>query len=331
MPAHPSAQAHRPQQAGNPAAADPGGRKVPRILCVGQAVQDFVFEVASMPERAEKYRALAFTSVGGGPAATAAVTIVRLGGQASLAARLGDDAVARLIAAELESYGVDCRYLRRFADCRSSVSAVLVDQAGERQIVNYLDDALPAAAHWLPDAAQAGIAAVLADTRWPTGAEAILSRARSAGLPAVLDADRPIALDSPLLCAASHVAFSADGLADCTGQPDPAHALAVVARHTTAWLCVTLGAAGVLIHTADGAHHVPAFQVLVKDTLGAGDVWHGAFALSLAEGSDGALAVRFANAAAGLKSERPGGRQGVPTRAEVDALLRQHALDGDEI
>ena len=105
-----------------------------RVLCVGHAVQDFVFGVEALPTRGEKYRARSFTTVGGGPAATAAVAIARLGGEALLAARIGDDLAAGLIAAELEGYGVDCRWLRRFAGCGSSVSAVMVDPAGERMI-----------------------------------------------------------------------------------------------------------------------------------------------------------------------------------------------------
>ena len=57
------------------------------------------------------------------------------------------------------------------------------------------------------------------------------------------------------------------------------------------------------------------------DTLAAGDVWHGAFTLALAEGLDVAAAGGFANAAAAIKCSRAGGRLGAPTRAEVEALL----------
>ena len=281
------------------------------VLCVGQAVQDFVFSVDAMPSRAEKHRAHAFDSMGGGPAATAAVTVARLGGDALIAARLGDDEIAGLIAAELESYGVDCRLLRRFAKHRSSLSAVIMDEAGERLIVNYLDPDLPADPAWLPTPLGLEVEAVLTDTRWAEGAESMLNAARIAGLPAVLDADKPITLDSPLLKAASHVAFSAEGLADCTGLEDPAQGLALVGQRTDAWLCVTLGADGVWVQAGDGKQHVPAFKVAVKDTLGAGDVWHGAFTLALAEGESEGAAVHFANAAAALKTQRPGGRRGV--------------------
>ncbi|MCZ8130506.1 MAG: PfkB family carbohydrate kinase [Steroidobacteraceae bacterium] len=293
------------------------------VLCVGHAVQDFVFAVPRLPDRGEKYRATGFESVGGGPAATAAVAIARLGGRARLAARVGDDAVAGVVIDELERYGVDCSLVRRFAGCSTSLSAVMVDGAGERMIVNHLDPRLPREAEWLPEPAALGVAAVLGDVRWPEGSAVALARAKAAGLPAVLDADRPIPVDGALLRCASHVAFSADGLADHAGEADPARALERVGPTLDAWSCVTAGADGV--YTWDprrGAlEHQPAFRVEVVDTLGAGDVWHGAFALALAEGRTESAAVRFAQAAAALKVQRFGGRTGAPTRADLEHFL----------
>jgi sulfofructose kinase len=57
------------------------------------------------------------------------------------------------------------------------------------------------------------------------------------------------------------------------------------------------------------------------DTLGAGDTWHGAFAVALADGLSEDEAVRFASAAAALKCTRFGGRDGAPSRREVDRFL----------
>lgn len=289
------------------------------MLCVGHAVQDFVFSVSEIPTTAAKHRATAFASVGGGPAATAAVCIARLGGTALLAARVGDDAIADLIRAELEGYGVDCGHLRRMPGCGSSLSAVFVDQRGERLIVNHLDPKLPTMADWLPSPTVLGCSAVLADTRWPEGALAALAKARDADLPAVLDADQPIPSDGRLLDTATHVAFSQDALADYTGEADPVRGLR--AAGLSNWCCVTVGVHGVHV-LENGVHmHVPGHPVPVVDTLGAGDVWHGAFALALAEGQPEMAAVRFASAAAALKVQRAGGRRGAPDRPELDRIL----------
>ncbi|MFN9731264.1 MAG: PfkB family carbohydrate kinase [Pseudomonadota bacterium] len=295
-----------------------------RVLCVGHAVQDFVFRVPELPATARKHQASAFACVGGGPAATAAVAIARLGGEPLLAARLGDDAVAGLIEAELVGHGVDCAWLRRVPGCASSLSAVLLDAAGERMIVNYLDVRMQVAADWLPDPGALGCAAVLADSRWPEGALAALTAARAAGLPGVLDADRPVPAQRAVLAAASHLAFSHEALADFTGETDPVRALGLVSRGLDAWCCVTVGAEGVHVLSRGEYRHLPGHRVTAVDTLGAGDVWHGAFALALAEGAENLDPVRFASAAAALKVQRGGGRAGAPTRAEVDDFMASH-------
>jgi sulfofructose kinase len=303
-----------------------------RVLCIGHAVQDFVFNTPQLPQTAEKYRATGFSAVGGGPAATAAVAIVKLGGRAQLVARVGDDLVADVIQRELENYGVDCRYLRRFAGHQSSVSSVFVDRRGERLIVNHTDSALPADPAWLTSSVSLDeIDVVLADTRWPEGAAALLQRARQSGLPAVLDADTPVPKTGILIEAATHIAFSLAGLKDYSGCTDAIddidRALHHIANRLKTWCCVTLGASGVLI--VDGrtgrqdvqSLTIPAYAVEPVDTLGAGDVWHGAFALALAEGNDEIFAVRAASAAAAIKVTRPGGRAGAPSRRERDFLL----------
>jgi len=96
----------------------------------------------------------------------------------------------------------------------------------------------------------------------------------------------------------------------------------LVSARTDAWLAVTLGDEGVVWLDDGGAVRTcPAFDVDVADTLGAGDVFHGAFALALAEERPIDEAVRRASAAAALKCTRFGGRAGIPTATEVDDFL----------
>ncbi|MCL4187054.1 MAG: sugar kinase [Rhodobacteraceae bacterium] len=293
------------------------------VIAAGAAAVDFVMTVDALPTRAEKYRARDAAVVGGGCAATAAVAVARLGGTARLATRLGEDEVGAMIVAGLLAEGVDCTLVRRFGGCRSSFSTVLVDAAGDRQIVNFRDPALPAGAAWLETAPLARFGAALADTRWPEGALALMARARAAGVPGVIDAEAPVVPAADALRLASHVVFSAQGLRDFTGREDLADGLASAEEATGAWVAVTDGAAGALWRAGGTVRRAPAFGIRAVDTLGAGDVWHGAFALGLAEGQDETGAIRFAHAAAALKCTRPGGRAGTPNRAEVEAFLKE--------
>ena len=105
----------------------------------------------------------------------------------------------------------------------------------------------------------------------------------------------------------------------------PSDALARAQAEFGAWVAVTDGANGVRIADAASFSHVPAFRVDVVDTLGAGDIWHGAFALRLAEGADELEAVRFANAAAALKCLAFGGASTCPDRVATEIFLRENA------
>ncbi len=286
-----------------------------RVLCVGSAVVDFVFRLVELPTRPEKLRAQDARMVGGGCAANAAVAVARLGGEAWLAGRLGDDQIGRMVVAGVEAEGVDCSLVRLTRGARSAFSSVYVDAGGERQVVSFRGEGLDDRPDLIPDAPQ--LDAVLADTRWTPGNLAALTLARGRGIPGVLDAEAPI--DPSLLPVASHVAFSRQGLASIApGAPGQA----LAALDLSAWACVTDGAEGVHVR---GGPHIAAPFVEAVDTLGAGDIWHGAFALRLAEGAGEGEAVRFANAAAALKCSRPWGREGCPTRAETEAFLKETA------
>ncbi|HEX8167756.1 MAG TPA: PfkB family carbohydrate kinase [Beijerinckiaceae bacterium] len=292
-----------------------------RILCIGIATLDQVFALDAMPTAPEKYRAADLVVTTGGTAANAAVAVARLGGDAGFLGELGDDRIGDDIVAGLEREGVDCAGVRRVEGKRSPLSAILVDRAGERIVISHSDPELPGSTERLPDRLPAGVGAVLGDTRWQAGSAHLFGLARAAGVPAVLDADRAPEERPELLELATHVAFSLQGLRDLTGLDDPRAGLAALALPARAFVAVTNGAEGVFFREGGAVVHAPAFPVEAVDTLGAGDVWHGAFALALAEGLDERAAVRFASAAAAIKCTRFGGRDGAPSRAEVEAFL----------
>ncbi|QPH53101.1 PfkB family carbohydrate kinase [Pontivivens ytuae] len=294
-----------------------------QILVAGQAVVDFIFEVDTLPTEPEKYRARGARIVGGGCAANAAVAISRLDGRAHLAARLAEDPVGQLIIAELQRERVGTYLTTKIQGASSSYSSVYIDRAGERQIMNFRGDGLPDEPDWsLP-----AIDAALADTRWAEGAIAAMKAARDADVPGVMDAEAPVVREA--LEIASHVAFSRQGLDEFLPDGTVEERLELAASLLGGWVCVTDGAQGVTWRQGDEGGHVPAFEVDVVDTLGAGDVWHGAFTLALAEGRGELAAMRFANAAAAIKCTRPGGRAGSPTRDETDSFLQEnlHAID----
>jgi sulfofructose kinase len=97
-------------------------------------------------------------------------------------------------------------------------------------------------------------------------------------------------------------------------------ALEHIAKAAGAFLAVTNGPDDVLWREQAELRRTPVLEIETVDTLGAGDVFHGAFALALAEGQDLAVAVRFGSAAASLKCMRLGGSMAAPFRSEIDGF-----------
>jgi len=284
------------------------------VVCGGLITVDFIYHLADFPVEGTKVRAQTAQMVVGGGALFAASAIAALGGQVSLAGAVGDDALGDFVRAALLTQGIEGTFLRVCPGVGTARSAVIISAGGERTVINHRDAALFAE----PGLPPIVFDAALVDTRWPMGAATLMGAARQMGKPGVMDAESPVRLADEALRLASHIVFSQQGLHDYAGACD-AVALGDVARDLGAWVAVTRGALPALWHHGDKSGAAATFAVLPVDTLGAGDVWHGAFALALASGVPEDAALRYANAAAAVKVGRVAGD--MPTQAEVSAML----------
>ena len=292
-----------------------------RIACVGITVMDRIYYVEGLPTEGGKYVAKRYTEVGGGPAATAAVAAAKLGAQVDFIGRVGDDDTGNSLLAELESLGVNTRYTRRYAGANSSQSAIMVDAKGERIIVNYPSPDLLPDADWLKEIDFSQWDVVLADVRWHEGAKQAFTLARQSGVMTVLDGDVTPQDISELVALSDHAAFSEPGLARLTGTTEPDSGLKKAQMLTNGHVYVTRGGEGCDWIQDNAVQHQPGFSVDVVDTTGAGDVFHGALAFSLACGSAQEDAIRFASGVAALKCTRPGGRAGIPDCDQTRSFL----------
>jgi sulfofructose kinase len=127
-----------------------------------------------------------------------------------------------------------------------------------------------------------------------------------------------------LLTASSHLVFSSEPLQETADVTEDGAALKKIAGLTSSFLAGTRGARGTIwLDEHQNLQQTPAFPVHTVDTLGAGDVFHGAFALAITEKQELRAALRFASAAAALKCTRFGGALAAPQRTEVEQLLSQ--------
>lgn len=294
----------------------------PHLVFAGSATLDMIFSVDALPVGAGKILPRRLVQAAHGMATSAAIAAARLGGRATLIARIGDDQNGDRFLADVEAEGVDCRQVRRFAGVPTPLSAVIVDKEGERLVVPYYDHGLGADPSWIPDALITSADAVQVDIRWPEAAARLLALARDAGKIGVLDGDiGPLEVLNELAGLASHSVFSEPAAKQLSGQDDVAAALMVLGRRFPGFVAITAGAEGCYWFDKGEVCHARPPSVVAVDTLAAGDVFHGAFTLALAEKRSIEDAVHFANAAAALKCTIFGGRLGSPDREAVEALL----------
>ncbi len=270
-----------------------------KLLLAGLCTVDVVQRVTELPAPGEKVQSLSVDVAAGGPATNAAVAAAALGAEATLLTVLGAHPLAALARADLEAHGVRLIDLAPGLPDPPPVSAVAVrDRDGERTVVsrNARDRTFLGK---VPSFGASGADVVLVDGHYPEVALAVAGAAKAAGVPVVLDAGswKPV-LDEllPLVdVAACSAHFSA---------PEPGlHQRGVPTVITTA------GPGPVRWSTADGSSgEVPVPAVEARDTLGAGDVWHGALAVAVAREPTVADRIRFANEVAAERVRQVGPR-----------------------
>ena len=288
------------------------------VLCVGHACYDLIFAVDHHPAPDEKARAGAFVSCGGGTAANAAMTAAALGARTAFAGYLGDDIYGDQHLAEFHAAGVDTQLVVHGA-AATPISAIFVKPDGARSIVNYKGDTNRLAGDDLPFATVLP-KVVLFDGHQPALALAVAAWARKQGITTILDADTINEGNLELVRRCDIVAASEHFAQAFTGAPTPAAGIASLAEIAPA-VVVTLGEHGLIWQREGETGALPAFAVDVVDTTGAGDTFHGALAAGAARGMAWPDLLRFASAAGALCCTKHGARLGIPTAAEVAALL----------
>jgi len=290
------------------------------VLCVGYACVDINFFSPHHPGPDEKLRATRMSTSGGGPASNAAVAIARLGGSVRFCGYLGNDAFGESHIAELADAGVQVDLLSR-GEAPTPIASVLTKPDGTRSIVDYrAPTAL--ATEGLISLAHSPAQVLLVDGHQPLLSLALVEEARVLGIPSVLDAGSLNDGTRLLYNKVDYLITSEKFVRQFSGEDDPRTALAALdgAAPVTA---STWGSKGVYWQDEYGQHHTPAFDIEPIDTNGAGDAFHGAFALGVAQGLPIRDIMRHASAVGALTCLKAGARPAIADRAAVDRLYRK--------
>ena len=305
-----------------------------RVLVVGSANIDFTVAAPRLPAVGETVSGGTLLVNHGGKGANQAVAARRLGAEVRFVGCVGDDDSGREIrtALEAERIGVDGVGVTR--EAATGTALIVVDGEGRNQI------AVAPGANWrlalehvrsrADDFAWAQVALCQLETPLEAVAWA-LEEARRRGAVTVLN-------PAPVREGLADLWRLVDYLTPNEGEAERLTGIAVrdlrsaaaaghaLRRRGVGTVIVTLGAAGALACTGQGDEErvmrAPAHAVTVVDTTAAGDAFNGALAVALGGTSRLEDALRFANAAAALACTRRGAQPSLPTRAEVDGLLR---------
>lgn len=295
------------------------------VLCVGHASFDITMSVSHHPGSDEKMPGDAIMLGGGGPAANAAVQVVRLDGSAGFCGYLGHDIFGEKHIDELVHEGVDTGLTVRGGHT-SPISQILAKPNGSRSVVNFKGDTpwLPADAVEVRRIEALAPSVILFDGHEPLLSEGICTWAKENNIPTVLDAGslhrgtRELASRVDYLIASEKFArqFCAeDKLENC---------LISLSEHAPN-VVVTCGADGLIWHHGDRTGKLPAYAIECLDSTGAGDAFHGAFALAVVRDMSWTEALRFSSAAGALACMQIGARAALSDTTALARLLNEYA------
>lgn len=302
------------------------------VLVVGSATADLTTFSDRLPRPGETILGNDFTLVLGGKGANQAVAAALAGAPVRMVACIGTDLFASMVADGLSSAGVDLALVRRVPG-PTGIAHIRVDGSGENDIVivplanaslseEQIDEAFA-------DGAPAPVLLTQLEIPIPLAAYA-LKRARQAGMTTILDPAPAAHLPEDIWPLIDMVVPNESEAAFITGIPvvDAASAVQAgrwfVERGVTHAL-ITLAGAGAVLVTADGDEHFAAIPVQPVDTTAAGDAFAGYLGASLALGSPLDTAIASAMAAGALAVTKRGASPSLPTRDEVDAMLKRAA------
>jgi sugar/nucleoside kinase (ribokinase family) len=320
------------------------------VIGIGTSFMDQLVNVPRVPRGNSGVRADEVFHQGGGNVATAIAAAARLGARAGMIGRVGGDSTGDFLIRDFIYNGVDTSRILRGESGSSSPYSIAISERelGTRMFIIRRGTAAPLRREDIDFDYLAG-AKILHLETGDSASMAAAEFARQRGITVTMDAggyteDRVSIIPYVDVLIASDMFYEKmfkngkELPVEHGGMPstktleteyrrncEKIHALGP----RVVW--VTRGAAG-CVGLIDGEYvQVPTFDVPVKDTTGAGDVFHGAYIAAMLEGLPHRECARYANAVSSIKCMFVGGRTGIPNRETLARFLKDGTVDTTEI
>jgi len=297
------------------------------VVGLGQCCIDYLGVVEHYPDVNEKEEVNNLTIQGGGPVATAMVTLSRLGASTAFIGKISDDYFGGLIKDGLTSEFVNIDHIIVEKDKRSQFAFIVIEKdTGKRTVLWSRATVTPLRADELNRNVISTANVLLLDGLEKEGSMAAAEYARGAGVTIVVDAGSMREGALALVNLSDYFIASEDFARQFSHGNDPKAAAMELLGLGAKTVIITLGEKGSICVSPESYFYQPAFKVKAVDTTGCGDVFHGAFILGLLRKWDLRETIRFASAAAALKCREIGGRTAIPDLREVEEFLEEDKL-----
>jgi ribokinase len=301
------------------------------IHVFGSLNMDLVCQAPRLPVPGETILGQQFQTVAGGKGANQAVAAAQLGATTTMVGRVGDDDFAQTLIDSLKRANVNTHNVIVDQSAATGVASIVVDQAGNNQIV-----VVPGANGKVNDTDVQRLAQrfkpgdlLLLQFEVPLSTVlAAATMAQAKGVTVLVD-PAPVPPELPdrwfgLVDIVTPNQIEASQLVGfpVTDRSSALEAARILVKRGVGLVVVKLGADGAVLVTKDEQFHQPAFTVNAVDTVAAGDAFNGGLAVALAEKMTLQAAGVFATAVAACAVTKRGAQASMPTRAEVEALLK---------
>jgi len=286
---------------------------------------DYLGKVSAWPDKGLKTPMDTFIIQGGGLVATALVTVAKLGGKARFSGFLGTSPTATSARENLQRAHVDTSLILHMESAEPIIAMVITEaEKGERTIFFTKKNVFyPSPDDYTDMEWMKNTRVFLYDSVSEESGVAMAAEARRLGITTVIDAERINSCTAEALHAADHVVVPVAFARKFTGRAEIKDMLKTLRTREDQAVVITRGEGGAHALWSDYHFHQPSFPAETIDTTGAGDIFHGAYAYSIARGKDPFYACRYAAAAAALSTLGHGGQAAIPVEEQVLELIRQ--------
>jgi len=302
------------------------------VVVVGGANTDYLVRGKALPRPGQTIEGSVYQEAIGGKGVNQAVAAARMGARVAFVGRVGNDNRGDQIIDGLDKENVDTTFISCTDHKPTGVALVMVDEMGEKQIFT-----APGANHDMRpedvERAKAVIESakvVVAQLEAPLRiVEMVFKFAHDSNVTTVLDPAPAQTLPSSLLRHVNIIRPNVGEAKTLTGietknRASARRAARALIEKGVRTAIIQAGNEGTLVVWSDGEHWLPRIPLEAVDATGAGDAFVGTLAAQLALGRDLIAASTFANAASALATTKLGAQASLPTREEVEALLKRH-------